>query len=675
MKNTHTRFSRSNRSFGVLAALAIAAGSAVSAYGVEEPAGRGDVGAPAPAAASTLAKDAAAFRQHTTTLTSPFFEGRAPGTRGNLLAAEYLEFHFKKLGLKPAFTVKGADGQDGGAESKSYLQTFPFGSNLSMKGSAVTLNLPSGKKDLRFEQDYTVLGFAGDAEATAPLVFVGYGLNMANDAYASYPAGTDLTGKIAIVMRFEPMNEQGKSKWDERGWSYNAALEPKIQQAVKRGAAGVILVSPPGADDERATRLETLENTKPNREPTKVPVVMMSVEQVDALVKAADAQGRSLLDLRKIADNVEEVAKNGSVIDLPGATVSLKTQVVNDPILTSNVGAILPGVGALADQYVVVGGHYDHVGYGYFGSRGGPEGRGKLHPGADDNSSGTSGVLIMAQKVAEAYAAMPADQPRRSVLFMGFTAEESGLNGSRYYTQNMIAPVDKHAIMLNFDMIGRYRGDQADQPPLELGGVGTAKGLLEFIQPMLDSSGLRIAPKPGGSGPSDHATFFATGIPVLFFFTGLHEEYHAPSDTADTLNAEGAARIIDLGQRVVLACATRAENFEFNAESASEQNAASGDAPARPRMRVRFGIQPGDYSGEDGVMIGAVTEGGTAAEAGVKAGDKLTKWNGKDVTTVQSWMALMGEQRPGDEVEFVVVRDGKEVTLKAKMKSARQTNQ
>jgi hypothetical protein len=392
--------------FRRLSALAIAAGMALAL-----PVNAGgwmptaiDVSVPAPAESSVLEADAATFRQHTGTLTSPFFEGRAPGTRGNTLAAEYLEFNFKKLGLKPAFAPK-AEGENAPATTgKSYLQPFPFGSTVSMKGSAVTLNLPSGAAALEFEKDYSVLGFAGDAEATGQLVFVGYGLNMGNDGYSSYPAGADLTGKIAVVMRFEPMGENGKSKWDDRGWSYNAALEPKIQQAVKRGAAGVILVSPPGADDERVNRLETLENTKPNREATSVPVVMMSIEKVDQLVRAADPAGRSLLDLRKIADDIETVKKDGSVVDLPGATVSLKTQVVNEPIITANVGGILEGVGELADEYIVVGAHYDHVGYGYFSSRGGPEAAGKLHPGADDNASGTSGMLMIARKVTEAYA-------------------------------------------------------------------------------------------------------------------------------------------------------------------------------------------------------------------------------------------------------------------------------
>lgn len=699
----------------IAAALALAAPAThLAAAGWLEPAPI-DVPGPRPEA---LATDAAAFRQHTTTLASPFFEGRAPGTRGNQLAADYLEFYFKRLGLKPAFPLQSeqeiasetktdqAPASDDADKAKSpeefqkevekqaaaaaaaatpgtahgekpfssYRQPFPFGTNISMKDSAVTI---SGglSATLEPERDYSVLGFSGDAEATGPLVYIGYGINIGKDGYSSFPANADLTGKIAVVLRFEPMNDAGKSQWDDEGWSYNAALEPKIQQAAKRGAAGVILVSAPGADDPRANKLETLDNTKPAGKGLSIPVVMLSIDQADRLVKAADPQGRSLMDLRKLADDLATVTEKGSVVDLPGATVTLKTKVTREPIITSNIGAVLPGAGSLADQYVVIGAHYDHVGYGLFGSRGGPADRGKIHAGADDNASGTSGMLILAQKLTDAYAAMPADQPRRSILFMGFTAEESGLIGSRHYTQHMIAPKDKHAIMINLDMIGRYRGDDEKQPPLELGGVATAKGLEDFLKPMMDSSGLRIAPKPGGYGPSDHASFFGAGIPVLFFFTGLHEQYHAPSDTPDTLNPEGAARIVSLVQQIALAAATRPENFEYNGDAESAQSAATGDAPARPRVRVRFGITPGDYAGEDGVLVGEVSEGGSAAEAGVQKGDRMIKWGDQPLTTVQSWMPLLSNHRPGDKVDIVVVRDGKEVTLTVTLKGRRDGSQ
>ncbi|MBL8964346.1 MAG: M28 family peptidase, partial [Phycisphaerae bacterium] len=579
----------------------------------------------------------------------------------------------------PAFPSEGGGGggdEGGGSETAftSYRQPFPFGSTISLASSSFAVTKPT-PENLEMGKDFTVLGFSGSGEATGPLVFVGYGLNIGRDGYASYPANTDLTGKIAVVLRFEPMTEEGTSRWDDRGWSFNAALEPKIQQAVKRGAAGVILVNPPGANDERTGRLETIDSTKPAGKPVDVPVVMLSIDRADRLVRAADPAGRSLMDLRRLADDVALVAEHGSVADLPGVNVTLKTSLVSEPIITSNVGGILPGTGDLADQYLVIGAHYDHIGYGTGGSLGGAGSRGRVHPGADDNASGTSGMLMVAEKMTAAYASMPDDQPRRSILFMGFTAEESGLIGSRHYTRNMIADKDRHALMINMDMIGRYRGDDPKQPPLELGGVGTADGLLDFIQPLIDSSGLRVAPKPGGYGPSDHASFYGAGIPVLFFFTGLHEHYHAPSDTADTLNAPGAARVVSLVQSIALAAATRRENFVYNGDAESQPSAAMGDRASAPRTRVRFGITPGDYAGEDGILVGDVSEGGSAAEAGIRKDDRLIKWNGESISTVQSWMPLLSKHEPGDKVEIVLVRDGQEVTVTATLKSRRTSNQ
>lgn len=628
-----------------------------------------------PESLDTLAADTTRFNSHAWTLANPFFEGRAPGSRGIELAAEYLEFQFRKMGLKPAFPSGGEEGgDDRGAPFTSYRQPFPFGSTISLTDSAFTVG-DASPRALELGRDFSVLGFSGSGEASGPLVFVGYGINIGRDGYASYPANTDLTGKIAVVLRFEPMTDDGTSRWDDRGWSFNAALEPKIQQAVKRGAAAVVLVNPPGADDERTGRLETIDNTKPTGKPVDVPVVMLSIEQADHLIRAADTQGRSLLDLRRLADDVPAVAREGSVVELPGVRVSIKTSLVNEPIITSNVGGILPGKGDLADQYLVIGAHYDHVGYGASGSLGRAGTRGLVHPGADDNASGTSGMLMVAEKLSAVYASLPTEQPRRSVLFMGFTAEESGLIGSRHYTRNMIADKDRHALMINMDMIGRYRGDDPKQPPLELGGVGTAEGLLEFIQPMIDSSGLRVAPKPGGYGPSDHASFYGAGIPVLFFFTGLHENYHAPTDTADTLNAAGAARVVSLVQSIVLAAATRSENFVYNGDAESQPSAAMGDRSSAPRTRVRFGITPGDYAGEDGVLVGDVSEGGSAAEAGILKDDRLIRWNGEALTTVQSWMPLLAKHAPGDTVEIVLVRDGTEMTVTATLKSRRTGNQ
>lgn len=622
--------------------------------------------APAPANVQTL--DAAAFKAHNQTLADPSFEGRAPGSKGIELAATYVETNFRNAGLRPAFpTGEGADAKP----FTNYRQSFQLGSSTTVTTQDVSW-LPGGQaagvapNTLAAGTDFNVLAFSGNAEATGTLAFAGYAINEGTDGYSSFPEGTDLTGKIAIVLRFEPMDEAGKSKWAKNTkWSFNAGLEPKIGQLAKRNAAAIILVNPPGADDERATKLETIDSVQSRTGQQKIPVIMMSVEKADALVKAADPQGRSLLDLRKVVD------EQGQVIDLPNATVTLKTETKRDPIMTANIGGVLEGRGALKDDYIVIGAHYDHVGFGRFGSRD-PNGNGKLHPGADDNASGTSGLLVVADKLAKAYADTPADVPMRSILFMAFSGEESGLNGSRHYTKNMIVPKEKHTIMFNMDMIGRLR-----EGKLEASGIGTGEGLEEWIKPYFDSSGLTIASKPGGSGPSDHASFFAAGIPVIFYFTGLHEQYHMPTDTSDLILADGAAQVIDLCSRIALDTAKRSDGFAYMADPRRKDEAAKPTDPNAPApttqgavsgSKVRFGITPGDYNDEQpGVLIGDVAKGWSAEKAGLKSGDRMIKWNGKDIPSVEGWMPLLGECKAGDKVQVTIVRDGKEQVIEVEL--------
>ncbi len=643
-------FSRSARA--TVLALVLTAGIAPQSLqaALNDPSRRTD-----PSSAEVLGVYADQFRKHDTALSQPFFEGRAPGLRGNVLAAEYVEFEMKRAGLQPA--LKDASG------AATFRQPFSAGTKLKLNKQVATWTSNGQTTTLTPGKDFNALAYTSTAAITAPVVFVGYAIPQGEDGYKSFDEGENLQGKIAMILRFEPINDEGKSKWNggREGWSMRAGLEQKIRAAVLRQAAGIILVNPPGATDERTKKLEDVNSIRAMSK-GEVPVSMMSIDAADALVRAGDPQGRSLTDLRKLAD------AGRAVVDLPNASVTLDNELVREPIMTDNVIGLLPGRGELASEYVIIGAHYDHVGYGAFGSRD-PRGAGKLHPGADDNASGTSAMLVLANTMARKYAETPADQPMRSMLFMGFSAEESGLNGSRFYTRNPIADKSKHALMINMDMVGRL-----NEGRLEIGGVGTAEGFEEWLKPYFDSSGMTIAAKKGGSGPSDHASFNAWGIPVLFLFTGLHEQYHMPTDTSDLINVEGAAKIIDMTERIALDAAARTEPFK-RADASGESNAAEGDQPAPGPVasRVRFGIAPGDYSGDKpGVLVGDVTEGTSAAEAGIKAGDLITKWNGKEIKSVEAWMPLLGEAKPGDVVEIVYVRDGKEMTTKATLKARRQ---
>jgi hypothetical protein len=644
-----------------------------------------------PVAMADSEADRAKYKLHLDTLADPALEGRGPGLTGNRTAAEYLEQQFQALGLQPAFPSGHRPG--GTREEPSYYQQFNAGRQVKINEAVVSFTPVGENVDERVErqtltmgQDYTVLGSSGSATAEGELVFVGYsieageGPGAAKAEDASYGESDDLTGKIAVMFRFEPLNEVGKSRLSEKGgWSNASAISGKIMGAVKRNAAGIILVSPPGVDDKRAGKLEKPEVSATWTRALDIPAVMLSQQAAERLVKAAD--GRTLWELRKLADKARAGLSEdqSALIAMPKVRVRLAVASERVDRVTWNIGGILPGKGDLASEFVVIGGHFDHVGYGYTGGSRSNE-LGVVHPGADDNASGTSGLLLSAEVLARTFG--NSDTPRRSVLFLGFSAEEMGLIGSREYIK--ASPVDAKAIsiMLNMDMIGRLRDNK-----LMIAGTGTAEGFADLLKPIFDASGLTIDASPGGRGPSDHATFYGAGVPVLHFFTGLHEEYHTPRDTADLINVEGAVRITEMVCDIATQLATRPEQLAFTSTDRGGRRAAA-DPDAGPSMRsvrVRFGIAPANYAeGGDGVGVGEVFDGTSAADAGIRVGDRLTRWNGEPLEDVQGWMSFLTKHKPGDVVDVTLVRPkdpkntdaGSEeivvrVTLKARDQEAR----
>jgi hypothetical protein len=691
---------------------ALANGSGVESGGVSAKAQR-----TTPATAEELRPFVDRARQHLGFLSSNYMDGRAPGTEGNRIAAKYIESNLRALGMKPAFPsdVAQPDGTTVSTPFTSFRQAFvaPASSHppaaMSLSTQTLALGDGSGADTFTPGTDFNVIGMSGSGAVTGNVVFVGYSVERDVDVheggYDSYPEGTDLSGKIALVYRFEPMNAEGKSLWTKgQGWSPAAALDGKLRRAADAGASAIILVNPPGADDPRASRLEDM-FSMPGGRTLKIPVVMMSPQAAERLVRAGDEQGRGLMDLRSLADTPPD--GKFTPIELGKQPTTIAVTIERTPIMSDNVGGILPGKGALANEYIVIGSHYDHVGYGYFGTRAYaestiqdgwlmtdrglrtveqarkefPGARGVVHPGADDNGSGTTGNLIVAQRLAEAYAKLPDDANARSILFLWFSAEESGLVGSREYIKAPPIPKEQHYIMFNLDMIGRLTDSK-----LEASGGGTAEGLEEWTRPYFDASGLKINARKSGLGPSDHASFAGAGIPVTFFFTGLHTEYHTPLDQFQTINFDGLATITDLVYRITLDTAQREGTFKFTtangrpAPTEAEGEKEGGNEPAANpgpvATGVRFGIAPGDYSGDTpGVLIGQVMENLPAAKAGLKAGDIMTKWNDTPITTVEDWMPLLSAQKPGDVVKITYLRDGKEATAEATLVARQRQNQ
>jgi hypothetical protein len=652
-----------------------------------------------------LSADEQLYHQHLVTLTNPWLEGRAPGSRGNALSVEYVEWWFKQYGLEPAFPAAAEAGGAEGSTQRSFRQAFPAGRRPVVNAERVSARGADGAEwVLKPGTDFNLRGTTGSGQVTGPLVFVGYAIADGPDGYSTFAEKDTLEGKIALVLRFEPLDEAGKSKWGEGGgFSAKAGLNEKIAAVMQRKPAAVILVAPPGVDDPRGTQLETMAGTSGRRE-QPVPFISMSVEAADRLVKMAG--GESLLALRKEAD------QRGFIRDLAGAMLSLDVQVTREQQMAENIGGIIRGRGALAEQFIVLGAHMDHIGYGAFGSRGGAAAMGKLHPGADDNASGTAGLLLAAKRLRAQYDALPPDANVRSVMFLAFNAEEGGLIGSRYYIGHAPIPAERTTAMLNMDMIGRVRNGR-----LEVSGVGSAEGWAEWLKESWDRAGqsegtkLTVRTLPGGSGPSDHASFYRAGIPVLHFFTGLHADYHLPADLYPTVNTPGAVAVVGTVLDVVTRLASRVEPLEFKRSSgpsidmainrddprarAAEPTPASAPVPAPTPApaadphggaapgaapapggvgmggsRVRFGIAPGDYTGEGGgVEVGEVFPGTSAAEAGLKAGDKMMSWNGKPTPTVEDWMPLLTGAKPGDVVEIVLRRGGETLTVKATLKA------
>ncbi len=615
--------------------------------------------APLAALLDRLGEDVALYDMHITTLANPFFEGRGATTIGSERAADYITFYFEQLGLTPAFPE--ADDDETITPNASYSQLFAP-SEVRKRRGARPVKVLGSEASIRISDnewaqlipdlDYSVLGCSGTAEVEGQLVFVGYSISAGADGYLGYPPGTDLEGKIAVALRYEPLNEDGSSKWSgDDSWSMYAQLEPKVSAAVRRGASAVIIVTPPGIPGDTA-QLATASETAQGE--FEIPVIMLSQERADFLLSKADPEGRSLLELRKIVD------ESPAIIDMPGAAIRLSTSVDRTPDMTRNVGAILQGKGDLAGEIVVIGAHFDHAGYGQYGGRV----QDTIHPGADDNASGTSALLLAAARLSEAYGDLADDANARSILFLGFSAEEWGLLGSRYYAANPIVPIEDHVFMFNMDMVGRVR-----ENAIMVGGQSTAEGLADWLAPFLEKADFDTKPLPRGIfGRSDHASFFQKGVPCLFFFSGFHDEYHAPGDVSTLINRVGAVRVSTMVQEMALALATQPDRPVFVKDDGTGRS--TEEPPQRQRSNVRFGVQPGSYDATSGgITFERVFPGTSAADAGLQAGDIMTHWGETKLGSMEDWMPLLAAAKPGDKVMVTYIRDGEshttEVTLKA----------
>ncbi len=474
-------------------------------------------------ARDVLARD---LRAHVTVLTSPYFEGRTPGTGGSARAKEYVEFFLARSGLEPAFGGGFRQGFD-----------IPGPTRVARQSLAV------GDVQLVGAREFTALGLGASGSASGELVFCGYAIAEGPEGYTGFPEGSDLKGKVALVLRFEPRDERGRSRFTENGrWSGRAALQAKVNACVQRGAVAVLIANPAGAADPRARGL--MDPGDGGRGGNSTPVLHLSADGATRLLAAL---GHNLVELGTQSD------ERGVVLPL-GAIAEVDVELERVRHSAQNLGAVLPGSGALAGQWVVVGAHLDHVGNGQFAA---PDEGGILHPGADDNASGSATLLCLALRLAERAQSFDPTAARRSILCLFFDAEESGLLGSRHYVGAPRAPISNHALMINLDMVGRIQEGR-----VALQGARTAEGLADWLAPHLGATRLNIVHSTSVSARSDHASFLDAKVSALFFTNADgHPDYHRPGDTVDKIEAHAMADLLMLVEGIALAAAQRLENF------------------------------------------------------------------------------------------------------------------
>jgi len=331
---------------------------------------------------------------------------------------------------------------------------------------------------------------------------------------------------------------------------------------------------------------------------------------------------------------------------VPG-TDSIKTRQVT----TANVAMMIEGNDPeLKSQYVIIGAHFDHLGMGGKSSSSRHQDTIALHPGADDNASGIAMMIQLARKLAT-----DKKGHARSIVFVAFSGEEIGLTGSKYFESNMkIKPSDIN-IMVNLDMVGRMQ----DGNYLQVGGVGTAMGLQDAVVTLNDTTKLHLAFTQEGSGPSDHFSFYADSIPVLFVTTGTHADYHLPSDTWEKLNYNGMVATADYLYKVISEMTDNRVKLEFQL-SGPQTPQSMGRMGA-----ITLGIMP-DIAGAEkkGLRADLVTPGKPAALGGMKKGDIIISIEGKPVKDIQEYMERLKELKAGQRISVEVLRNGvKEVLI------------
>ncbi len=560
-------------------------------------------------------------------LASDELEGRGPGTAGLQKAAEYIRSEFTRLGLNSGV----ADG--------TYLQPFqvPMNTEVVPEETRLVLQGPDGQTlPLELGKDFQALAVGGPGAAKSDIVFAGYGITAPNLKYDDY-AGLDVKGKIVLVVRHEPQQDDDASVFQGKKTTQHAYIRTKLQLAKKSGAAAVLFVNDPFST-QQAEKDELTATSGFGSGGSGIPFAHVTQATVDRMLTQSPLKTDDQRDLTSLAAVEAEINATGQPVSEPvrGWTADLQCAFRTIQADVANVIGVLEGEGPRAEETIVLGAHYDHLGFGGFGSRR-PNER-AVHNGADDNASGTAAIMELAQR----FATRPT-RPARRMVFIAFSAEERGLIGSRYYLDHPCFPLTDTVAMFNYDMIGRLRNGE-----VTVSGVGTAAEFGTLLDSAGTQDGLAVKKDARVMASGDHFGFFQRNIPALHFFTGLTEDYHTPEDDFEKINVEGVVKITDLSERFLDAVLGMSERPQLVKTQAK--------GPAGRGGMAYLGITPDYSSAAEGLRVVSVAAGSPAEKGGLQAGDVITRFGDNPVADLQGLAAGLRRNKPGDIVKITVQR-------------------
>lgn len=554
-------------------------------------------------------------KEHISILASDELNGRYPGTEGDTKSQDYIIQQFNKVGLNLKNNGK---------------QKFSFNANVKIgKKTYFKLN----NDNIEIKKEVTPLLYSANKKLKADVAFVGFGIVMNKEdlKWDDYKK-INVRDKWVLILRGDPDNAAMKNRFT--GYSDDLT---KIKTAINKNAKGVIFVS--GVEANKDDEIVNIEYQR-GGSTENIPVFQIKRSVADKILAK---HGKKIEELEK---EYKKKNKPESFI-CSNVQIDAKSELIINKIATANVYGFIEGNDSeLKKQYIIIGGHFDHLGMGGYGSGSRKPDTNAVHNGADDNASGIAAMLEIAE-----YFSNKKNQLKYSLLFVAFAAEEKGLLGSKYFVNNPIIDLSKVKLMVNLDMIGRL-----NEKPILISGVGSAKELEAIVDNAAEN--LKIAKTMSGYGPSDHSSFYGKNIPVLSFYTGAHQDYHTPEDDIELVDFKGVKSISDLVVKIVKIVAQDSKRFTY---------IETGLPPSqnkRTKLKATLGIMP-DFSGEgtDGMRVDGVRKGGPAYEGGIHKGDKITAINKTPVKNIYGYMEVLSKHKPGEIITVEVLRGEDKLSL------------